>query len=207
MFERNSAVMGQNCYSATGPQPQSNSPEENALIKKYILEVAAASGGVDPRFVLASIMQESQGCVRAPTTRWAHANPGLMQTYMGTGSCNDPSVGGELVPCPEANIQLMIEEGVLGVDQGSGARAGGIVQRLAEVGGEPTGQNYYFAARHYNTGNVNQQDLNCPNAGTPCYAMDMANRLTGWVTGAHACDLPPIEQQTCGGGFIPPTRA
>lgn len=34
-------------------------------------------------------MQESGGCVRAPTTNWGVRNPGLMQDHNGVGTRND----------------------------------------------------------------------------------------------------------------------
>ena len=37
----------------------------------------------------------------------------------------------------------------------------------------------YMAARLYNSGSVNQGNMNDPFTATPCYVMDMANRLQG----------------------------
>lgn len=54
-----------------------NSDQENSDLKSAISEVAASSG-VDERFILAVVMQESKGCVRAPTTTYSVRNPGLM---------------------------------------------------------------------------------------------------------------------------------
>lgn len=52
-----------------------------------ILDISAVSG-IDARVILAVILQESTGCVRVITTAYSHDNPGLMQSFNGTGSCN-----------------------------------------------------------------------------------------------------------------------
>lgn len=54
-----------------------NSDEESSNLKSAISQVASSSG-VDERFILAIVMQESKGCVRAPTTTYSVRNPGLM---------------------------------------------------------------------------------------------------------------------------------
>jgi len=56
MWEANSAIM--EC-SSQWPGATNNSPEETADIKAAILSVAAATG-VDARFILAIIMQETR---------------------------------------------------------------------------------------------------------------------------------------------------
>lgn len=69
-------------------------------------------------------MQESGGCVRAPTTNYGHDNPGLMQTFEGRGSCNTHKlVDGVLsdegvveTPCPDEVIERMVREGTRGID-------------------------------------------------------------------------------------------
>ena len=53
------------------------------------IQSVGASTGIDPRFILAIMMQESNGCVRAPTTNYGVRNPGLMQSHNGAGTCND----------------------------------------------------------------------------------------------------------------------
>lgn len=54
-----------------------NSDEENSNLKSAISDVASSSG-VDARYILSIVMQESKGCVRAPTTTYSVRNPGLM---------------------------------------------------------------------------------------------------------------------------------
>lgn len=73
------------------------------------IEATAAATFVDHRFILATIMQESGGCVRAPTSNYGVRNPGLMQDHNGAGTCNDNNL--VQIPCPNAEIDLMISEG------------------------------------------------------------------------------------------------
>ena len=47
---------------------------------------------------------------------------------------------------------------------------------------------YYKAARIYNSGSVTDNDLGA-GVATHCYAADVANRLTGWVTSTCLCTL------------------
>lgn len=57
-----------------------NSPEEISAIEDSILDVANSTG-VDSRFILATIMQSSAGCVRAVSTHSSYLASGLMQRY------------------------------------------------------------------------------------------------------------------------------
>lgn len=59
-----------------------DSDEEIADLKSAIQTVGSASG-IDPRFILAIVMQESTGCVRVITTAYSVKNPGLMQSHNG----------------------------------------------------------------------------------------------------------------------------
>lgn len=85
-----------------------NSEAENAALKASIKEVAAESG-LDARFIMAIVFQESQGCVRVKTSvspNEAFRNPGLMQCFNGEHTCNDPGRGISLLtPCPNAEIK------------------------------------------------------------------------------------------------------
>ena len=60
MWTFNLPIMSQSC---TQFGTANNSPDESADIKTAIKQVSSSSG-VDPRFILAIIMQESNGCVR-----------------------------------------------------------------------------------------------------------------------------------------------
>lgn len=73
------------------------------------IEAIAAETYVDHRFILAIIMQESTGCVRAPSSIGSVTNPGLMQDHDGSSTCNDGSTVQN--PCPESEIEGMISEG------------------------------------------------------------------------------------------------
>ena len=145
--------------------------------------IQTQSGGLDPRFALAVMMQESKGCVRVWTTDNGVTNPGLMQSHDGSGSCNSGTPGSDVKnPCPAQEINLMIHDGAQGTSAGDG---------LSECMGQATGsdqsQKYYQAATIYNSGNL-PQNLD-DNTATACYASDIANRMMGWTTAASQCTL------------------
>jgi len=147
-------------------------------IQSAILSIAAASG-VDERFILVEIMQESEGCVRVPTTDNGVVNPGLMQSHDGSGTCSGVD------PCPASEITQMIEDGTEGTSSGDG-----LEQTLATTSsyyGTTDAQVYYAAARLYNSGSVDYSNLDDGLGSTPCYASDIANRLTGWTLAASTC--------------------
>ncbi|KAG9694167.1 carbohydrate-binding module family 50 protein, partial [Aureobasidium melanogenum] len=179
MFTANIPIMQQSC--ANNGWGANNSPTEIADIKAAITKVSAASG-VDPRFILAIVMQESNGCVRVVTTSWSVQNPGLMQDHAGSGTCNS---GGVIQnPCPASEIEQMIVDGTEGTVSGDG-----LVQCLKETDVTDVSM-YYRAARIYNggLGGYHADDLGT-GCCTLCYASDVANRLTGWSSGLSGCTL------------------
>jgi hypothetical protein len=111
-------------------------------------------------------MQESGGCVRAPTTNYGVRNPGLLQTHNGAGTCND---GGKVQnPCPKATILQMIRDGIAGTQDGDGIAA------CINQGNSGTDADFYRAARLFNSGSVHTSGrLECGIA-THCYASDVA---------------------------------
>lgn len=113
-------------------------------------------------------MQESKGCVRAPTTRWSHDNPGLMQSAQGTGTCNPD--GNPISPCSSTAIGQMIHDGT----NGDGLETT-LTQCVADSGATDDSK-WYKAARMYNAGRITDNNLGI--GPTPCYASDIANRLT-----------------------------
>jgi len=160
-----------------------NSPTELSELKAAIQSVAS-QGNVDPRFVLAIVMQESNGCVRVITTNYGVSNPGLMQSHNGAGSCNRGGVVS--TPCPQQQIVQMVEDGTLGTSSGDG-----LVQCLTETGDSVTAvARYYRAARIYNggLGGWDKSDLGS-GCCTRCYSSDVANRLRGWSVGVSGCTL------------------
>lgn len=157
-----------------------NSDEEIDHIKNSINTIASSSS-VDPRFILAIIMQESNGCVRVPTTNYGVTNPGLMQSHDGTGTCNDGS--NVLNPCPQAQILQMVKDGTEGTAAGDGLK-----QCLAQEGGLGDVTAYYKAARCYNSGSVAPSGNLGQGIATHCYVSDIANRLLGWSLGASHCN-------------------
>jgi hypothetical protein len=138
----------------------------------------ATATGIDPRFILATIIQESKGCVRAPAGPGGEVpNPGLMQSYMGT-SCEGQN------PCPDWAIHKMVQDGTAGTfingDPNLGLR--GRLNQAAAYGGSFATQ-VYRAARLYNSGpsGGNVFSLEYIQWGTRSYASDIANRLMGWA--------------------------
>lgn len=170
---------------AIGPN---NSPEETANLGSSILAIAA-SANVDARFILATVMQESKGCVRVQTTYGSHANPGLMQSHAGENTC-----GTGTNPCPASTITGMISDGVAGTPSGDGLAAildqlsaSNTKRQLSVSNSSSQAQLYYRAARTYNSGSIATTGDLGVGPGTPCYASDVANRLTGWVFADSTC--------------------
>lgn len=143
--------------------------------------INALSGetGIDKRFILAVVMQESKGCVRAPTTNNGVVNPGLMQSHNGIGSCWGVN------PCPAGTINQMIRDGTAGTPSGEGLRQ--IFATTSGALGDWGSRATYAAARKYNSGSVDYNDLGNSFGSTGCYASDVANRLTGWTLAPSSC--------------------
>ncbi|KAL3472387.1 hypothetical protein BJX99DRAFT_235667 [Aspergillus californicus] len=175
MFEANRDTMDNSC---TQWGVANNSDEETDNISSAIKSVASDTG-VDPRFILAIVIQESNGCVRAPTSNYGVTNPGLMQSHNGVGSCNNGEV---LDPCPAEQITQMIKDGTAGTSDGDGLKA-----CLEQAGGDDVSA-FYRAARIYNSGSIAASGNLGQGIATHCYSSDVANRLTGWNTGASSCE-------------------
>lgn len=179
MVRKNNATFGTGCVQSPPP----NTADETSDVFDAIQD-AAEKSKLDHRFILAVVLQESSGCVRAVTTTGSVPNPGLMQTHNGTGTCNDPTLKGKMMqPCPRENIVQMITDGVFGTPTGQG-----LVQAINQANGTGA-QKFYQAARLYNSGNYTTlADLG---AGQACYASNIANRLMGWVHDVPKCP-PPV---------------
>lgn len=160
---------------------------------KTAIQSGATSTGVDPRLILAIIMQESTGCVRVITTEYSVFNPGLMQSHNGTGTCNTnnaplglPGVAGDGVvqtPCPASEIQQMIQDGAGGTSSGDG------LEQCLQKQGHTDVSGIYRTARMYNGGSIDPSGDLGKGCCTLCYASDIANRMTGWVNAPHTCNL------------------
>jgi LysM repeat protein len=137
-----------------------DSDSEIALIKSSI-ETVARESGVDVRVILCIIIQESGGNVRVRTTNNGVRNPGLMQSH--NGAEFNPSD-------PAGSILQMVRDGTTGTPDGDGLK-----QCFEHQG------NWYAAFREYNSGQVNQGEMNDPVGATPGYVKDAANRLMGHV--------------------------
>lgn len=77
MFTANNGILAGGC---TQFGVAANSAQEISDIGSGIQQVAGQTG-LDSRFILAILLQESNGCTRAPTTNYGVRNPGLMQSH------------------------------------------------------------------------------------------------------------------------------
>jgi len=148
---------------------ENNSPEIIQDIYNAIQDRANASL-VDHRVILATIIQETNGCplVSHTTSSGGTRNPGLMQSH--NGHEYNPKHS-------RLSIMLMVQDGTQGTDAGWG-----LVDNLNLYG------NPYKAMRGYNSGYIpTSGDLSEKAGATACYVSDMANRLTGWVRAKSEC--------------------
>ncbi|CAG8098457.1 unnamed protein product [Penicillium salamii] len=166
-----------------------NTEQETADIKDSIQSIAKETG-VDERFILAIVMQESKGCVRVHSTNNGVQNTGLMQSHAGKGSCNDGT--SKTSPCPASTIRLMINDGTAGTDAGDGLKQ----CYEAQTGEDAT--KYYRAARTYNSGSVDSSGNLGQGGATHCYASDIANRVGGWAGDVTDCVESTIGSITKG---------
>jgi len=181
-FNANTAMMRDSCVNIGAHCGENNSDDEIDQIWDAIQFVAYLTG-VDHRFILAVMLQESGGCVRVRATGNGSTNPGLMQSHNGQYTCNRNS---ELLnPCPASHIFGMINDGVGGTGDGDG-----LAGALNKVATCDDGRQYYKAARQYNSGSIpDETRLEIAGFSTACYASDIANRLTGWVMAPAECHL------------------
>ena len=178
LWEANLPLMRQSCgWNNWGAD--NTDAEINGI--KSAIETVAGESGVDNRFILTIIMQESKGCVRVPTTDNGVVNPGLMQSHNGSGSCAGVN------PCPNETILQMVRDGTTGTADGDGIQQT-LATTSAEIGSSDA-RAHYAAARLYNSGSVDYTNLNNPFTSTACYATDVANRFTGWTLANSGCQL------------------
>lgn len=169
--------MGQSCTQYGVPN---NSDQEIRDLYDAINQ-ASSETSLDARFIYAVIMEESSGCVRAPTTSYGVRNPGVMQSHNGVGTCNDKGVVQN--PCPSSVILQMVRDGASGTSSGDG-----LVQLFQQSSGSETSK-YYQASRKYNSGSIDASGDLGAGIATHCYSSDVANRLTGWVNSRKTCEL------------------
>ncbi|KAF1955105.1 hypothetical protein CC80DRAFT_363896, partial [Byssothecium circinans] len=146
-----------------------NTPEIIQDIYNAIQDRANASL-VDHRIILATIIQETNGCPLNPptTSSGGTRNPGLMQSH--NGHEYDAKYS-------RLSILQMVQDGTQGTEHGWG-----LVDNLNTYG------NPYKAMRGYNSGYIPASgDLSEKAGATACYVSDIANRLTGWVRAESKC--------------------
>lgn len=182
MWAINQPYMGINCApDLTGRQPTPNTDQETADLRDAINHYAS-SAKIDPQVILATILKESQGCVRAVTTGGAPVwNPGLMQSYNGLGTCH-PAGGAEVVPCPRQTIFQMVFDGV---QSDADDTLVGMFNNRSAWG---TPRAIYGGLRMYNSGQFydwrQNPDLSVVNGVVNLYVSHIANYLRGW-DGVH----------------------
>ena len=175
LWNANVPLMRQSCgWNGWGAD---NTDDEINGIGSAINQVSGETG-VDSRYILAIVMQESKGCTRVPTTNNGVTNPGLMQSHNGSGSCFGQS------PCPQDQILQMIRDGTAGTSNGDGLKQ--THEKAAATVGDGS-RAWYAAARLFNSGSVDYNDLNNGLGSTGCYTQDIANRLTGWTLAQSNC--------------------
>lgn len=140
--------------------PRSNTAAQTGWIKDAIL-LEAATTGMDPRFILAVVVQESSGDVHVRTTNNGVNNPGLMQSHNGATFADKGDDG-------KASIFQMIKDGVEGTKYGDG-----LIQGVKRT------KNYFAAGRLYNSGTIDNNNLSNALGATGSYCSDLANRVMG----------------------------
>ena len=146
-----------------------NTPEMIQDVNNAIQDRANAAL-VGHRIILATIIQETNGCPLNPptTSSGGTRNPGLMQSHNGHAYDAKHS---------RLSILQMIQDGTQGTEHGWG-----LVDNLNTYG------NPYKAMRSYNSGYIPESGNLSEHAGaTACYVSDIANRLTGWVRAESTC--------------------
>jgi len=164
------------CSSGAGAFGAGDSGEQIGQIWNAIQQVAESSL-VDHRYILATIIQESSGCVNVCASTNPDPsqpdNPGLMQSDGGvTFVGNSASQSSQ-----QTSITQMVIDGTQGTALGDG-----LVQCINQYG------NIYEAARCYNSGSVDSGNLNDGEGATDSYVNDIANRMTGWVYADQSFD-------------------
>jgi hypothetical protein len=168
LWQRNEPYIARSCEQFG---VENNSPQETAHIRSSLINEARETG-LDLVFLAAIGLQESGLCVRAPTTRYAHANPGIFQTHDGAGTCH-PEGGSPISPCPPETIALMVNEGANGTRKGDG------LKQLYDAATGTGAAKYYRTARAYNSGTA--EVIMEAGGATHSYVADVANRVSGNV--------------------------
>lgn len=162
-----------------------NSPQETEQLFDAIEHVAQLVL-LDRRFILAVLLEETNGCVRMHTDYGADGvrSVGLMRSRGGMGMCNSGALGAPrhvLEPCPERQIQRMVFEGVGGLGDRHGYDGLLGMMKRAETG-TGTAADFYRGAWLYNRGpEASLENLEDGSKTPGSYASNVANRLTGWV--------------------------
>ncbi|OJD36795.1 exo-beta-protein [Diplodia corticola] len=162
------AAANANAAALAGSSSSSSGTTASTLTQTLHAKITAISAltSLDPRLVLATVLQESNGRLDVPCT--GTSNCGIMQAAPGSASFDAAR--------PAASIEQMLRDGVQGV-AGSWPDGGPGLAYWMGVYGDP-----WRALRAYNTGSVpDAGDLSATGGwGTASYVVDVANRLVGW---------------------------
>lgn len=178
------------------------------------IQKAGSDSGLDPRFILAAVFQESAGCVRVKTSYSPNLgirNPGLLQGPNGDHTCNDADAGvPQLNPCPDEQINGESTQGMVAlglspselsanltlmkgmITDGVGITTNDGLKQTVERSKATDVSRYYKGAVIYNSGVLPPSGNLGQGRSNPCYASDMANRLLGWVADSSPCDRDTI---------------
>ncbi|MCJ1324610.1 hypothetical protein MMC10_001272 [Thelotrema lepadinum] len=138
--------------------PIGDTNQEIQAMQQAVVTVGQAAQ-VDPRVILAVILQESSGNVNVGCTNNGVSNCGIMQSHDPIDKAFDPS-----------NVQ----DGVQGTPTGPG-----LVQLFNNQGAATNG-NLWEVLRAYNSGSIDASNLSNGLGATASYVSDIANYLQGW---------------------------
>lgn len=80
------------CIRLSMPSSFDTTDAELPVIRNAVQNSAMATG-VDHRFILASMMEESMDCTRVYITKTGNGSPGVVQNHAGNATCNSGKQG------------------------------------------------------------------------------------------------------------------
>ncbi|TVY71427.1 hypothetical protein LSUE1_G006464 [Lachnellula suecica] len=200
MWNNAQSALKESCSNIESTGPGDSAAQITDILSS--IQQVADTSLADHRFIFATIMQESSGCVNVETSKNPDPtqpdNPSFAATtaFTSTQPVSDPkefcslefltdnghrglmqSAGGSSFVGNSASAAAQaasITQMIIDGTQGT-AKGDGLVQCINQYG------NIYEAARCYNSGTVDPSDLNNGEGATSSYVNDIANRMTGWL--------------------------
>lgn len=172
MVAMNRKVMLESCaqYSV-----ESNNDTDINNLRDMIMEVSHDKM-VDATFILAIVLQESQGCVRRPNATSKEGLSTLNGVLLGKGTAKCEG----LAACQRSTIREMLENGGSGVPESDLRSLVAAIEKNTDHNPQHS-LNYYRAAYVYSTAVANIPARFEDAIPRHCYVSDVANRLVGWV--------------------------